>query len=133
MKLLTKKIINWAGVILWLGVIFYFSAQPNLKSELPNIWDFIFRKIAHAAEYFVLAYLLNIAFGNYHLKFSNRIIIVLFLCIMTAVLDEYNQTGILGRQGSARDISIDGLGATILLSMNYIYKRNNLIASSKSL
>ena len=45
-----KKCINWLYVLLWMCVIFYFSSQPNLKSDLPSMWDFILARGARTDE-----------------------------------------------------------------------------------
>ena len=45
---------NWLLVFLWLGFISFLSHQPDLKSDLPGAWDFIFRKLAHFFEFAIL-------------------------------------------------------------------------------
>src|SRR3989344_3468497 len=46
---------NWLPVILWAGMIFYFSSIPDLRSGFPDMWDLALRKIAHAGEFGILA------------------------------------------------------------------------------
>ncbi|MFH1671462.1 MAG: VanZ family protein [Candidatus Portnoybacteria bacterium] len=108
-----KKTKNWILVILWAGVIFFFSHQPDLKSDLPNQWDFILRKLAHIAEYAVLTFLLVRALGNYQINKSKLILWSFFLAILYAVSDEYHQTFILGREGAIRDVLIDSIGVVL--------------------
>lgn len=107
-----KKIIfNWLAVIAWMGVIYYFSAQPNLKSELEPVWDLIFRKIAHMAEFFVLAFLVNRAWISYKVTFSGSLALAVVISVLYATFDEYgHQAIVLGRQASYIDIGIDSLG-----------------------
>ncbi len=122
-----KKILAWLYVICWLGVIFYFSSQPDLKSSLPTTWDFIFRKIAHISEYFVLAFLFFKAVSNYSLSSHKKIILTLFFPILIAVFDEYYQTTVPGRGGSFRDVFIDAVGALIVVYLIKYYNYNNKI------
>lgn len=110
-----KKLLSWLWVILWLAVIYWFSDQPYLKSELKPLWDLILRKIAHMAEYFVLTYLIFKAINNYKLKFKVVLIISLILILIAAVLDEFHQSLVAGRSASVIDVVIDGLGGIILI------------------
>ncbi|MFA6215188.1 MAG: VanZ family protein [Patescibacteria group bacterium] len=107
---MSKKIINWFTVIVWLAVIYYFSSQPNLKSELEPMWDLIFRKIAHIAEYFILAFLFLRALEQYRLNFRNLLLVTCFLSLVSAGFDEWHQSFIAGRVASPLDVGIDSLG-----------------------
>ncbi|MCK4967879.1 MAG: VanZ family protein [Candidatus Aenigmarchaeota archaeon] len=99
----------WLPVIVWCGVIFYFSNTPDLKSNLPVWLDFIFRKIAHMAEFMVLFYLLARAMC-WKKKF---LWLAVILSIFYACTDEYHQQFVLGRHCSIRDVLIDTLGILI--------------------
>ncbi|MFH1509425.1 MAG: VanZ family protein [bacterium] len=91
--------------ILWAGLIFFFSNQPNLSSGLGN-WDFVLRKIAHMVEFGVLFWLVYRA-----LKYDKKLVTyAILLAILYAVLDEFHQLFILGRMGSSMDVLIDGVG-----------------------
>jgi VanZ family protein len=117
-----KKLLHWIFIIFWMGVIFYFSNQPSLKSGLPNNWDFIFRKMAHISEFAVLNFLLIRTFSHYKISFKNILIISFSLSFLYAVLDEYHQNFVLGRHGSVKDILIDSLG---ILIVTIFYPRKN--------
>jgi len=111
---MSKKILfNWLVVLLWLGMIFYFSHQPDLKSELEPSWDLIFRKVAHMAEYFVLAYLLFRALSESRLSRSRLLLISFFLSLVYSGLDEWHQSFIAGRVASVVDVGIDSAGAAV--------------------
>jgi len=116
--MLSKKVKNWILVFLWAGIIFFFSHQPDLKSGFPSQWDFILRKLAHISEYAVLTLLLIRAFGQYRLSRREIILWSVFLAIGYAFSDEYHQTFILGREGTIRDILIDGLGVLLVGWLN---------------
>ncbi len=94
--------------------------------------DMILRKIAHVIEFSVLTVL---AFCS--ARFTNKIshtrsyaespvklvksdnemyiAITLWLTMLTAVLDEYHQLFVEGRNGSIRDVLIDAIGIIIIL------------------
>lgn len=117
-----KKLFNWLYVILWMSVIFYFSNQPDLKSNLPTFWDLVFRKIAHASEYFVLAYLFFRALKEHGLQFYYVIFLSFIGALSYAVSDEFHQTFIHGRSGNIIDISIDGIGIIIFVILIVLNK-----------
>jgi len=111
------KIFNWLLVFLWMGVIFFFSHQPDLKSSLPESWDFIFRKIAHITEYAILTWLLFRALALRAALSQNRkfLLAALAIAIFYAISDEYHQTFVFGRQGCLRDVLIDSLGIFLVV------------------
>lgn len=100
---------NWFLVILWLGVIFFFSHQPDLKSNLPTVWDFVFRKAAHFFEYAVLVWLFFRALVQ-NQKNQRALIRAGVSSFLYALFDEWHQSFIDGRQASLSDVGIDGLG-----------------------
>lgn len=115
MIIIKKIIYNWLLVILWMGVIFYFSSLPDLKSTLPSSWDLIFRKIAHISEYFVLTYFFIRAFLGHKIGKNNALILSVVLAIIYSISDEYHQTLIVGRSGRMEDVLIDSVGVFIMV------------------
>lgn len=99
-------------LILWAGLIFYFSSVPNLKSDFPGAWDFILRKAAHIFEFGILAVLvLRIGLrreNSRNKKFAY--ITALAFSLLYAIGDEYHQSFIAGREMALRDVLIDSLG-----------------------
>lgn len=122
---MTKKSLNWLFVFLWLLVIFWFSTQPSLKSDLPTLWDTIFRKIAHMSEYFVLTYFFFQAIRDYISKNKRALFASLIFGIIIASLDEFYQTFITGRTGSIIDVGIDTIGVFAFVFLSYIYSRRD--------
>lgn len=112
-----KKVIP---AILWAGMIFYFSSIPDLRSGLPDIFDIILRKIAHAGEFGVLAILIARGLGadgkGAYLKAA-------VLAILYAVSDEIHQRFVPGRVASPIDVLIDSFGA--ILGLIIFYKIKN--------
>jgi len=119
-----KKVENiirfWLPVFLWCAGIYYLSSIPNLKSDLPNQWDFIFRKIAHITEYGVLTFLFFRA-AIQNLSFKNSVMYAALFSFTFAFTDEYHQLFIFGRFGSLRDVFTDGIG--IFLAVFLIDKK----------
>ena len=104
---------RWAPVVAWAGLIFGLSSIPDLGTGL-GTWDLVLRKIAHAAEFAVLGFLLLRAVG--------RDGIALALGIAYAASDELHQHFVPGRQGSPLDLLIDAIGVTVGV---YAYRLSN--------
>lgn len=111
----------WLLVIVWLGFIFFLSHQPGLKSNLPFIWDFIFRKTAHIGEYFILCLLLNRALFQHRLSKKQVLFWAAAISLLYAVSDECHQSFIFGRTAAFQDVVIDGFG--IFLSTLIVDKK----------
>lgn len=78
----------------------------------------IIRKVAHFSEYLLLATLICTAFLSANKRLWRNVLNVLFIVLMTAVLDENIQRFIVGRSGEVRDVLIDfcgGLAGVILV------------------
>lgn len=136
MKQMKKRIILTAAAALWMGVIFFFSAQPatesaqlsggivaklqELLSDIPLIggffhmpWiEFFIRKAAHASEYTILGVLLFLAVREYENVRSGgiRLAVSWILGTLYAVTDEIHQLFVPGRSCELRDMGIDSLG-----------------------
>lgn len=136
-----KKIIIAASlVIVWMGMIFVLSemnsnesnsktkdivlkiiGEKEMKNDVSAMEDttldnanFIFRKCAHATVYLVLSFFVcNLFYQLKKKKFSNNYLISVILCLLYAILDEYHQTFIIGRNGNYYDVIIDLMGAII--------------------
>jgi VanZ family protein len=85
----------------WAALIFVLSSIPDLGTGLGG-WDLVLRKIAHAAEFAVLGFLLLRAVGGPQ--------VALGLGIAYAVSDEIHQHFVPGRLGSPIDVLIDSAG-----------------------
>jgi VanZ family protein len=98
----------WLPVVAWAGLIFTLSSIPDLGTGLGG-WDLIFRKLAHAAEYAVLAVLLLRALEHAWASF--------WLAAAYAVTDELHQAFVPGRLGSPLDVAVDAAGAAIGIAL----------------
>jgi len=97
----------WLPVVVWAAVIFALSSIPSLSSGLGS-WDLVLRKLAHAAEYALLAALLLRALARPWLAF--------LFALAYAVSDEFHQHFVRGRSGTPRDVAVDAAGALIGLA-----------------
>lgn len=98
------RAIDWALVIAWAAVVFGLSATPGLGTGLGG-WDLALRKLAHAAEYAVLAVLC--------LRATGRPFAAVLLAGLYAITDEVHQTFVEGRHGAPLDVVVDTAGATL--------------------
>ena len=89
-----------------MGLIFFFSAQPDLNSGL-GVWDTIGRKLIHAATYGTLWFLWWRATG-YRNPLAAAVITLVY-----AASDEWHQTFTEGRHGTPVDVVIDASGVLI--------------------
>ncbi len=91
----------WLPVVAWAGLIFALSSIPDLGTGL-GTWDLVLRKLAHAAEFAVLGFLLLRALG--------REAVAVAVGIAYAASDELHQHFVPGRQGSVLDVLLDSVG-----------------------
>jgi VanZ family protein len=92
-----------------MGVIFVLSDQPSLNSGLGAI-DLIGRKLIHFAEYALLCFLWWRALVT--VTSPGRAALFAFLLASGyAATDEYHQSFVDGRHGTALDWAIDAAGA----------------------
>ncbi len=115
----------WVAVFFWFMVIYYFSSQPSLKSDFQPFWDLILRKIAHMAEFFVLAYLFFNAYRSLGLKVGRSLLLAFIFSLVYAFFDEWHQDQVLGRTKSIIDVVIDGLGISVFIFLKLIQKSKN--------
>ncbi len=104
MSRIPRVVSLWLPVVLWAATIFALSSIPNLDSGL-GVWDLVLRKLAHAAEYALLAALL--------LRVLARPWPALFVALGYAASDELHQHFVRGRVGAPRDVAIDTAGALL--------------------
>ncbi|MBQ8569806.1 MAG: VanZ family protein [Oscillospiraceae bacterium] len=140
-------------VLLWCGIIFFFSSQNGVQStgmsdyfitrlaELfcpdadPDIlirkYSFIVRKCAHFAVYAVLGGILLIAVNliKHKLSLGKKYVIAVSATVFFAFTDEFHQYFTEGRSAQLSDVFIDSCGAftgaaVVLLILYYIKKQS---------
>ena len=134
-----KKIIFTTMTILWMIVIFMFSAKPADEStqmsrsvgklvgeilisdfkewpeERQEIFaeriDYPVRKCAHASEYAILGMLLVLSVSCY--KRKNNVAYAFVIGTIYAAGDEFHQLFVEGRSGQLSDVCVDSAGALL--------------------
>jgi VanZ family protein len=115
MSRIPRSLSLWLPVIAWAAVIFALSSIPSLNSGLGS-WDLVLRKLAHAAEFALLAALLVRAVTRPWLSF--------LIALAYAASDELHQHFVRGRIGAPRDVAVDAVGALIgLVAFSYGRRR----------
>ena len=105
------KWVYWTPTIIWMLVIFGFSARPVFHASVIDWQDFFIKKTAHFVEYFILALLMYFSFRRTtSLSRSFCLLYTIIITIMYAVTDEFHQTFVPGREGRFRDVLIDSSG-----------------------
>lgn len=125
---ISKKIkiffLYYLPLIFWLGIIFYFSGIPDLKTGASSVSGEIFlRKGAHFLEYFILACLIfRIFFNLKKIKARDSFVATIVLALIYAATDEYHQSLVLGRAGKMVDVFFDSLSSLLFLQLFFLFK-----------
>ena len=111
-KLLKNRIWRWGPVALWMGLIFFLSAQSKLP-ELPGLADLDYGdKIQHAVAYAILACLIWRALGSSLARLWQTAVVVA-IAMVYGLSDELHQLYVPGRSFDLLDLGADALGAAI--------------------
>ena len=106
-----------------MAAIFYFSAQPFDGPELAG-WEVALRKLGHFGGYALLTGLWWWALVG---AVRRPLALAAAISIGYAVTDEYHQTFVDNRHGSALDVGVDALGvAFACLSIRALGRRRSL-------
>lgn len=149
--------------IIWMGVIFMFSAQVSDESKSSsnkvtsavvntvisikkeNISEekrqkiiedktFIVRKTAHFTEYFILGLILILYVQTKEKLATKYIILAIIFCVLYATSDEIHQLFVDGRSCKIIDILIDTCGSSLaILGFTSIYKITTNLKKQKEL
>lgn len=144
-----KKVIALVLMLLWMAIIFSFSAQEASESSQQSMgivkiikavaekvtnsaknldfsfWDNVersLRKLAHGFIYFVLGILAYNYLINCEAK--KKKLISLTICLLYAISDEVHQLFVPGRSGQISDVAVDFAGSVmgiIFFSVLYWY------------
>ena len=144
-----KKWIAFSLMILWMVLIFYFSAQAAPQSSEQSMgivkiiksfaekvatsaknldisfWENVersLRKLAHGFIYFVLGILALNFMINCNVK--RKKLMSLGICLVYAISDEVHQLFVPGRSGQISDVFVDFTGSilgVLLFSILYFY------------
>lgn len=159
--MLKRSTIAGLLAIIWMCVIFYFSAQVSEESSgtsiafsyrvvssagtffklhwndeeirrISNAIEGYVRKAAHMTEYAVLSVLIYFWLERWKSADLKKSIIAIFLAMLYAASDEFHQLFVQGRTGSVRDVIIDSIGAVLgILLLTGVKKCINFLYSRR--
>lgn len=121
-----RALSEWGPVLAWAGLIFWFSAQPNLRVASDDSLDLVVRKAGHMFVFGVLAVLFWRALAEAAIRFAP--LLAWILASLYAVTDEFHQGFTGGRHASPVDVSIDSLGA--LLGLTFVVLAARIYSSA---
>lgn len=105
----------WLPVILWMGVIFSFSAFPTTKAGGIYWVDFVIKKTAHIVEYGFLTLLSYRALRAYGVTNKNAAVWAILFSILYGASDEFHQSFTPGREPRVRDVFFDTIGSMLAI------------------
>ncbi|HVB37178.1 MAG TPA: VanZ family protein [Vicinamibacterales bacterium] len=105
-----RRLWLWLPPALYMGLIFYLSAQANpLPLLTAHVWD----KLLHAIEYAGLGVLLLRAFKGERLPWRTALLLALVLTSLYGASDEWHQSFVPGRDSEIADWYADTTGGGI--------------------
>jgi VanZ family protein len=103
---------RWLPPLVWMGLIYVLSAQPDLPSA-PGPWlDTVIKKSGHALSYGLLTYLYRRALRPHIRDATSLRLMCAGLAVAYALSDEYHQTFVPGRNGTLLDVGVDSIGVS---------------------
>jgi VanZ family protein len=99
----------WLPVFLYAGFIFYMSSLP--MAGMPPLFPYA-DKLIHLAEYTLLGWLLAqaIKYSFDKLDKTKLYYLVIFICFLYGISDEFHQSFVVTRTPSAWDVLADTIG-----------------------
>lgn len=120
-----RRYARWLAPILWMALIYWFSSRTSddLDSMLP-FFQWLMPGMAsfdwgHFAAYFGLALTFEYALGKLALRPLGKALVVV-LCLLYGVTDEYHQSFVDGRTPDPHDLRNDGIGALLAVLLTAI-------------
>jgi VanZ family protein len=114
------RLSSWLPPLIYMAVIFGFSAQSNPLPEITNtVWD----KLLHTTEYAGLALLVCRALRRERLHLAAAIVAAVIFTSVYGATDEFHQWFVPGRDSDWHDWVADTLGAAVGASAYAFGKR----------
>ena len=117
-----RQALLWLPILVWAGIIFAFSATPNLRVAQAADVDFVIRKAGHMFVFGVLAVLIWRALAYSAVR--QAMWWSLALTAAYAATDEFHQSFTSGRHPSPVDVAIDSVGALLFLLALAVWLRS---------
>jgi VanZ family protein len=112
-RLLGNRWVRWGAVVLWMAVIFFLSAQPQLPHVVPSLLDSFQDIIGHFVAYGVLGALLYWALDG--ARAARPALLALVVVFLYALSDEFHQSFVPNRHPDPFDVATDIVGAAAAL------------------
>jgi VanZ family protein len=140
------SITNWVPVILWAGLIFYFSTEqfsssqtsrllgpflswlfPGISADRIQLVHLLLRKLGHLTEYLVFSILLLHALRqNYGGLAMRHVAWSVTFVVLYAVSDEFHQVFVPSRTAHINDLLIDVVGGICGTLWAVVYRKGNV-------
>jgi VanZ family protein len=117
---LGRRVVNWAAVLVWAGIIFYLSSLPKLGQLHRSL---LIPKVAHVIEYAVLTFLLVRALATHGLALRYMLWIAAALALIYAASDELHQSFVPNRHSSLLDVLIDSVGIGVAAAVAHFWEQ----------
>ena len=112
----------WVPTVLWMGVIFFLSTLPESATPGRGI---ISDKVCHAAEYFVLAFLILFALQRTtQFRFFTSFWITFTWVAVYGLSDEIHQLFVPTRQFDVGDLLADVCGVVVLFFILWVLQKS---------
>ncbi len=130
-QLLNKKSVAWSATVVWMIVIFLFSAQSHsgaITEAYLGDANVPIRKLAHITEFFILCVLFNWSFmlsmkkpsqqdWHWRLAFAST--------VLYAISDEWHQSYVPGRSAGVNDVMVDLIGVFLALIVFFVWRKTS--------
>ena len=140
-----NKTFSWIFVFLWMALIFILSHQSAAESSqlstglteviintiekaIPTVdfdigsLDHVIRKSAHFFAYLIMGILVINALKKSAVCGISSVGISLLICVIYAILDEFHQLFVIGRDGRFKDVLIDSAGSLFGIAIFLFYR-----------
>jgi len=117
-----RRLINWVPLIIYWGIITYFSSMPYPRLPMPSFEGM--DKILHLLEYAILGVLFSrawlLSWPNIFRTTTGVLVVTGLFALLVGMSDEWHQVMVIGRTPSTWDALADILGC---LLGAYLYKK----------
>ncbi len=115
------KVLRIGAPWMWMGFIFWLSAQPQLPGVSEYWLDVFLKKAGHAVLYAVLAGLWWQALRVWDMEASRAARWAFVISVVYGISDEIHQAFVPGRTPRLLDVAMDALGAWLAMRTRHYW------------
>jgi len=108
-------------VLVWAGLIYFFSAQSSLPGFDIVAYDYVFKKLSHMTVYGIFYFLVYRAININKPRTQANWQLPFIITAVYAIVDEFHQVFTPSRHPSPLDVGFDLIGASIAFLRIYRY------------